>query len=149
MRFFQSLMKEKEEDIFPTPPEAPLPSFWQRVSSSMYFWWMCAFFLMAVAVFLISSQCSTDALNFPQSNAKNLDVLPFLDQEKDLQLRADGLWYEIGKDIPFDGVAVTFHSNGQKKSRVQYKDGLAFGLIEQWEMNGTSVGPRFKGEFAP
>ncbi len=137
----------KEEDIFPTPPDAPSLSLWQRMTSSMYFWWMLAFLLMGLAVILISSQCSTDAMNFPEPKSSNLDDLPFVDQDKELAKKSDGLWYRVGEVTPFDGLAVTFYPNGKKKTRTQFKEGLAIGLIEEWDANGSSVGPRFKGEF--
>lgn len=137
----------KEEDIFPTPPDAPPLTWWQRLTGSMYFWWMLAFSLMGLAVILISSQCSTDAMKFPEPKSTNLDGLPFVDQGADLVQKSDGLWYKVGEQTPFQGIAVTFHPNGEKKTRTQFKDGLAIGLIEEWDANGSSVGPRFKGEF--
>ncbi len=137
----------KEEDIFPTPPEAPAPTLWQRLTGSIYFWWMLAFVLMGLAVIMFTSQCSTDAMNFPQSNVKDLDTLPFVDQDTELQQRADGLWYKLEQDIPFEGIAVTFYKNGKKKTRTQFKEGFAYGLIEEWDANGSSLGPKFKEEF--
>ena len=35
------------------------------------------------------------------------------------------------------------------KTRTKFVDGVAIGLIEEWDMNGSTVGPRFKGEFGP
>jgi len=96
---------------------------------------------------MFTSQCSTDAMNFPQSNVKDLDTLPFVDQDTELQQRADGLWYKLEQDIPFEGIAVTFYKNGKKKTRTQFKEGFAYGLIEEWDANGSSLGPKFKGEF--
>jgi len=26
------------------------------------------------------------------------------------------------------------------------KDGISYGLIEEWDLNGSIVGPKFKGE---
>ena len=32
-----------QEDIFPTPPEAPPPTLRSRIYSSPYFWWILTF----------------------------------------------------------------------------------------------------------
>lgn len=138
----------KEEDIFPTPPDAPEPTFVERLTSSAYFWWLLAFALMGIAVIFISSQCSTDAMNLPKSNLQNLDSLPFVDQDNELQQRADGLWYKTGEATPYEGLAIKFYPNGSKKTRTQIKEGIAIGLIEEWDANGSTLGPRFKGEFS-
>ena len=63
-----------------------------------------------------------------------------LDQEKDLEFREDGLWYQIGSDSPFTGFADAFHKNGKIRSRTKVKNGLSYGLIEEWDENGTKKG---------
>ena len=45
------------------------------------------------------------------------------------------------------GVAEAFHENGKLRSSTKIKDGKAYGLIREWDENGTSIGPRFKDEF--
>ena len=139
----------KEEDIFPTPPEAPDPTIWERLSSSPYFWWFGAMILMALVVMWLPSQCSFDALQFPQEEFEDLDKEPFVDKDKELEQRRDGMWYKINGGELYTGIGVTFYANGPRKSRTKFVDGLAIGLIEEWDMNGTLLGPRFKSEFKP
>jgi hypothetical protein len=137
----------KEEDIFPTPPEAPDPTLWQRVSGSPYFWWLVAMFLLGLLVILLPSQCSFDGLQFAQEEAEDLEQAPFVDQNEALQQRLDGFWYNKADDLPYTGIGVTFHQNGEKKTRTKFSEGLAIGLIEEWDDNGSLVGPQFKNEF--
>ena len=137
----------KEEDIFPTPPEAPDPTLWQRVSGSPYFWWFVAMFLLGLLAILLPSQCSFDGLQFAQEEAEDLEQAPFVDQNEELQQRLDGFWYNKADDLPYTGIGVTFHQNGEKKSRTKFSEGLAIGLIEEWDENGSLVGPQFKNEF--
>jgi len=137
-----------QEDIFPTPPEAPPPTLRSRIYSSPYFWWILTFLLLAIVVMWMPSQCTMDALQVQSKEVENLDNLPFVDQEKELSQKADGLWYLTGKDLPYDGVAVTYHPTGEMKTRTKFVEGVAIGLIEEWDMNGSTVGPRFKGEFS-
>ena len=59
----------------------------------------------------------------------------------------DGLWYQIGSDSPFTGFADAFHKNGKIRSRTKVKNGLSYGLIEEWDENGTKKGTLFKDEF--
>ncbi|MEK9772896.1 MAG: hypothetical protein VW576_04970 [Opitutae bacterium] len=137
----------KEEDIFPTPPDAPDPTIWERLSSSPYFWWFGAMLLMALVVMWLPTQCSFDALQFPQEELEDLDQEPFVDKDEELELRQDGMWYKTNGGELYTGVGITFHPNGQKKTRTKFVDGLAIGLIEEWDTNGSLLGPRFKGEF--
>ena len=60
------------------------------------------------------------------------------DQETELELRKDQLWYKIDAEKPFTGAAVEKHPNGKMKSRTLMKDGISFGLIEEWDANGSS-----------
>jgi hypothetical protein len=139
----------KEEDLFPTPPEAPDPNLWERLRTSPYFWWFGAMFMLALLVIWLPSQCSYDAMQFPQENVVDLDKEPFVDQSNDLEIRRDGKWYLRKSNELYSGVGVTFHPNGQKKTRTKFIEGVATGLIEEWDANNTSIGPRFKGEFVP
>ena len=139
----------KEEDIFPTPPEAPDPTLWQRLTNSPYFWWFIAMFLLAVLLMWIPSQCSFDALQFPQEKKIDLDQESAVDIEQELEQQADGLWYLKSSGEVYSGVGSTYHENGQRKSRRKFVDGSTIGLIEEWDSNGSLLGPRFKGEFIP
>ena len=94
------------------------------------------------------SQCTMDALQVQSKEVENLDNLPFVDQEKELSQKADGLWYLTGKDVPYEGVAVTYHPTGEMMTRTKFVEGVAIGLIEEWDINGSTIGPRFKGEFS-
>ena len=139
----------KEEDIFPTPPDAPDPNLWQRISSSPYFWWFSAMLMMGLLVMWLPSQCSFDALKFPQGENVDLDKQPFVDIEKELEMRGDGMWYTHGDGNLYTGLGLTFYANGQKKTRTKFLEGIPIGLIEEWDENGSLLGPRFKGEFNP
>jgi len=139
----------KEEDIFPTPPEAPDPTLWQRLTNSPYFWWFTAMFFLAVLLMWLPSQCSFDALQFPQEKKVDLDQEPTVNIEQELVQQADGLWYLKSSGEAYSGVGSTYHVNGQRKSRRKFVDGGTIGLIEEWDSNGSLLGPRFKGEFIP
>lgn len=106
-------------------------------------------FMLALLVIWLPSQCSYDAMQFPQENVVDLDKEPFVDQSNDLEIRRDGRWYLRKSNELYSGIGVTFHPNGQKKTRTKFIEGVATGLIEEWDANSTSIGPRFKGEFAP
>ena len=86
---------------------------------------------------------------FPQEKQEDLNETAFVDQDKDLQQRGDGMWYKKEDGSLYSGLGVTFHLNGQKQTRTKFADGIAIGLIEEWDENGSSVGPRFKGEISP
>jgi len=139
----------KEEDIFPTPPEAPDPTLWQRLTNSPYFWWFTAMFFLAVLLMWLPSQCSFDALQFPQEKKVDLDQEPTVNIEQELVQQADGLWYLKSSGEAYSGFGSTYHENGQRKSRRKFVDGGTIGLIEEWDSNGSLLGPRFKGEFIP
>jgi hypothetical protein len=139
----------KEEDIFPTPPEAPDPTLWQRLTNSPYFWWFTAMFFLAVLLMWLPSQCSFDALQFPQEKKVDLDQEPTVNIEQELVQQADGLWYLKSSGEAYSGVGSTYHENGHRKSRRKFADGGTIGLIEEWDSNGSLLGPRFKGEFIP
>ncbi len=68
-------------------------------------------------------------------------------QDEDLEFRKDGLWYEIQSDVPFTGFGQAYHPNGKLRSRTKIKDGVAYGLIEEWDENGSILGTPFKDEF--
>ena len=104
-------------------------------------------FLLGLLVVLLPSQCSFEGLQFAQEEAEDLDAAPFVDQNEELQQRLDGLWYKKAGDLPYTGLGVTFHQNGQKQTRTKFSEGLAIGLIEEWDNNGSLLGPQFKNEF--
>tara|TARA_B100002019_G_scaffold88610_1_gene76731 strand:- start:209 stop:355 length:147 start_codon:yes stop_codon:yes gene_type:complete len=44
-------------------------------------------------------------------------------------------------------VALSYHENGKIRSQTKIKEGKAYGLIEEWDENGTLKGTKFKDEF--
>ena len=104
-------------------------------------------FLLGLLIIWLPSQCTFEGLQFAQEEAEDLDAAPFVDQNEELQQRLDGLWYKKADDLPYTGLGVTFHQNGQKKTRTKFSEGLAIGLIEEWDNNGSLLGPQFKNEF--
>ena len=53
----------------------------------------------------------------------------------------------LGEKKPFSGLAISYHENGKRRSQTTVKDGVAYGLIEEWDENGTRLGANFKDEF--
>ena len=94
-------------------------------------------------VMWLPSQCSFDALQFPQEEFEDLDKEPFVDKDRDLEQKSDGMWYKInGESYTFQGIGVTFLCKWREEIRTKFvKDGLAIGLIEEWDMNGSSGAP--------
>lgn len=131
---------------FPDPPEAPdLP--WFRRIPSLYYWWLGAFVFLAVTIVWLPSQCTLDDLGLPERGNSEESGYSKLDQDKDLEFRQDGLWYEIDSNASFSGFAESYHPNGKIRSRTKIKEGVAYGLIEEWDANGTKQGTPFKDEF--
>jgi hypothetical protein len=88
-----------------------------------------------------------EAFNLPQSNKENLQGLDKVNQDKDLEFRVDDLWYKIGAEQPFSGLSLSYHENGKVRSQTKVKEGKAYGLIEEWDENGSRLGTQFKNEF--
>ena len=131
---------------FPTPPEQEDVPLLRRIPR-FYYWWFGAVFLLGITIIWLPSQCSLEDLNMPAGNSDDNASLPVVNQEEKLEFRKDGLWYVIDEDEPYTGVAEAFHENGKLRSSTKIKDGKAYGLIREWDENGTSIGPRFKDEF--
>ena len=93
-----------------------------------------------------AQSCTMDALQVQSKEVENLDNLPLLIRKRNFT-KSDGLWYLTGKDIPYEGVAVTYHPTGEMKTRTKFVEGVAIGLIEEWDMNGSTVGPALKENF--
>jgi hypothetical protein len=88
-----------------------------------------------------------DAFDMPQGKSDDLSGLEKVDQDKELEFREDQMWYKIKGDSPFTGLALSYHENGKVRSQTKVKDGKAYGLIEEWDENGTRLGQSFKNEF--
>ncbi|MEE3060909.1 MAG: hypothetical protein VX371_04740, partial [Verrucomicrobiota bacterium] len=119
--------------------------FYRRIPS-VYYWWFGAVFFLGLTIIWLPSQCTLDYLESTEVTDE-LQGFPKVDQDKELEFREDQLWYRIGATEPFTGVAEAFHDNGEVRSRTKVRDGLAYGLIEVWDENGTLTGPKFKNEF--
>ncbi len=131
---------------FPDPPEAPdLP--WYKRIPPVYYWWMGAFALLGVTVVWLPSQCALDDLGVPDRGNSEENNFSKLDQDKELEFRKNGLWYEIDSNASFSGFAEAYYPNGSLRSRTKVKEGVAYGLIEEWDENGTKLGTPFKDEF--
>ena len=134
------------EDKFPAPPEPTGDFPAERSSLSPILWWIAAGIALITFIFFIPSQCGLGNIETPSPAVTDPDGEPVSDQETELELRKDQLWYKIGVEKPFTGAAVEMHPNGKMKSRTLMKDGISYGLIEEWDLNGSIVGPKFKGE---
>ena len=144
------MAEEKFPDI-PEPPE-PLESGFllaDRSNLRIALWWIAGLISLVTIIILMTSQCGIEKLNLPGPTTADPADLPAADQDTELELRKDQLWYKLGEDKPFSGAAVSHHPNGKMKSRTKIKEGAAYGLIEQWDANGSLLGPRFKDEFEP
>ena len=131
---------------FPSPPE-PLPEpFYKRIPKT-YLWWGLGVLLMGFAIIILPSQCGADSLGLPERKSEDLQSMSRVDQDKDLEFRDDELWYKVGDEIPFTGLAIAYHDNGKIRSQTKIKEGAAYGLIEEWDRNGTRLGTNFKNEF--
>ena len=103
--------------------------------------------MVGIAIIWLPSQCVSSDESFSGQEEENAQ-LPEINQDKDLEYREDGLWYKVGSEETFSGVAVAYHDdNVTVKTRTKLKDGKAYGLIEEWDENGTLRGSRFKDEF--
>ena len=147
------MAEEKFPDI-PEPPEPPEPLesgslLADRSNLRIGLWWIAGLISLVTIIILMTSQCGIERLNLPGPTTAAPADLPAADQDTELELRKDQLWYKLGEDKPFSGAAVSRHPNGKMKSRTKIKEGAAYGLIEQWDANGSLLGPRFKDEFQP
>ena len=131
---------------FPDPPDAKdIP--WYRRIPPVYLWWIGAFLLLGGSIFWLPTQCVLDDIGIPNDNSGDELNRRIVDQDKDLDFRKDGLWYEVESNRSFSGYAESYHSNGKLKSRTKIRDGVAYGLIEEWDENGSMKGTPFKDEF--
>ena len=135
-----------EDFSFPDPPDPKDLPWWRRIPP-MYYWWMASIVLLAIAFIWFPSQCSMDAFDMPQGKTEDLNGLEKVDQNKDLEFREDQMWYKIGDELPFTGLALSYHENREIRSQTKVKEGKAYGLIEEWDENGTRLGQNFKNEF--
>ena len=133
-----------EENPFPDPPEGKTSKFPRSLPPVI--WWVLAFVMVGIAIFWLPEQCASSDES-PSALEEEKEELSAANQDKELEFRKDELWYEIGSGEAFSGIAESYYENGSMKTRTKVKDGKAYGLIEEWEDNGTLKGQRFKGEF--
>ena len=133
------------ENPFPAPPEGRKPLF--RGPLPPVVWWVFAFVMLGIAIIWLPTQCISIDANFSDQEEESTKELPIADQDKELEYREDGLWYEIGSGEAFNGIAASYYENGSMKTRTKVENGKAYGLIEEWDVNGTLTGPRFKNDF--
>ena len=136
-----------KENPFPDPPKGKDLLLKERVPPA--FWWIGAFALLSLGIIFLPWTCSTDALNLPERKTDSAEGMPVADQDKEIEFREDGLWYETGSVEPFSGTAVSYHEDGKMKSRTKVKDGKAYGLIEEWDENGSLRDNLFKDKLYP
>jgi len=134
------------ENPFPDPPQGKELLLKERVPP--VFWWVGAFVLLSLGIIFLPGTCSTDGLNLPERKVDSVEGMPVANQDKELEFREDGLWYETDSTEPFSGAAVSYYESGQMKSRTKVRNGEAYGLIEEWEDNGSVRGNLFKEEFS-
>ena len=134
------------DDEFSAPPEPAGDFPAERSSLSPVVLWIAAGVALISVIFFLPSQCGLENIQTPSPAITDPEKGPVADQETELELRKDQLWYKIGGEKPFTGAAVEMHPNGKMKSRTLMKDGISFGLIEEWDLNGSVVGPKFKDE---
>ena len=71
-----------------------------------------------------------------------------VDQDVDLELRQDQLWYLVGADLPFTGIAFSYYPGTRsKKSRTIISEGQPKGLIDEWNPDGSRKGGGFADDF--
>ena len=135
-----------DKNPFPDPPEAKGSRFPRNLPPVA--WWILAFVMVGVAIFWLPSQCVTSVTNSSVDEGGATPQLPELNQDKDLEFREDGLWYQVGSQETFSGVAVAYHEdNVTVRTKTKLRDGKSYGLIEEWDENGTLKGQLFKDEF--
>lgn len=136
-----------EDEPFPSPPEPaePLPGNTWIPKAAL--WWMGAAVLFVIAaVFVLPGQCGEGVVLPGGPSVTDPGQLPAVNQDTDLEFRADQLWYKVGEDKPFSGAALRHHPNGKMMSRTIIQAGKPLGLIEEWDADGKVVGPRFRDE---
>ena len=135
-----------DKNPFPDPPEAKDFRFPSKLPPVA--WWVLAFVMVGVAIFWLPSQCVSSVTNSSVEEDGATPQLPELNQDKDLEFREDGLWYQVGSQETFSGVAVAYHEdNVTVRTKTKLRDGKAYGLIEEWDENGSLKGQLFKDEF--
>lgn len=135
-----------DKNPFPDPPVAKDSRFPRKLPPVA--WWVLAFVMVGVAIFWLPSQCVSSVTNSSVEEDGANPQLPELNQDKELEFREDGLWYQVGSQETFSGVAVAYHEdNVTVRTKTKLRDGKAYGLIEEWDENGSLKGQLFKDEF--
>ncbi|MFI8604417.1 toxin-antitoxin system YwqK family antitoxin [Cellulophaga baltica] len=82
--------------------------------------------IVCILCLILTCGCSEDQLNLNESDAN-------------LNLENGVLLY---KNIPYTGVLVAYHQDGQLKSKINYDKGMKEGLESFWHQNGVKASER-------
>ena len=91
------------------------------------------FILLAISLPLLLGGCGEKATVEPVAEVKT--EIQSVNQ-KETEIRNDGILYLKGSDLPYSGKTFRLHINGQKESEIIYKDGKKEGLKTVWYDNG-------------
>jgi len=75
---------------------------------------------------------------------------PGVNQDVYLEVRKDQLWYHVDEESPFTGYAYTYYTDTndtKMKTRTYIVDGVAEGIIDEWNLDGTKKGGGFAEDF--
>ena len=89
--------------------------------------------VLAAASFALTACCEKEDTDKP----KDEPVVPVRVITNDELEDRNGIAYEVDQATPFTGLGQDFHSNGQKQSEVNYKDGVRHGVRTDWYKNGN------------
>ena len=137
-----------EDEPFPSPPEPaePLPGNTWIPKAAL--WWMGAAVLFIFTAVFVLRQCGEGVVLPGGPPVTDPGQLPAVNQETDLEFRADQLWYKVDEDKPFSGAAVLYHPNGKMMSRTIIQAGKEANgtIIEKWDADGKIIGPLWLDE---
>ena len=82
-----------KDDPFPIPPGPEDMPAYRRIPSA-YYWWFGSVVLLGITIIWLPSQCTMEGLNLPDRKAEELGSLKKVNQDKGMEFREDGFWYE-------------------------------------------------------
>ena len=123
---------------FPDPP-GPQDLSWYRRVPPMYYWWGGTVVFLGLTIIWLPSQCVLNDLEVPERGNPEENAYKNLNQEKDLEFREDGLWYEIKSESPFTGFADAYHPNGKIRSRTNEPVSIPAMAGPRYETTGSKA----------
>ncbi|MDA9372118.1 hypothetical protein N9R09_03360 [Porticoccaceae bacterium] len=54
----------------------------------------------------------------------------------DKLVERNGITYEVNSQTPFTGASIEYYENGQLNEKINYKDGMQHGLVENYHEDG-------------